>query len=138
MSDKSIIPLFTPDASKVKYYTTNEVRLEEQKIVRLSGYVANTENVIGKSGKIFDIASSLFDDTKDVRLGVLQHCRSIYKIDLDSILPPDFLVGGWDEDTGSMSWVPNLRHLACQVHLSSTLLPFSCLLQAHLHPWKLW
>jgi Ti-type conjugative transfer relaxase TraA len=69
MSDKSIIPLFTPDASKVKYYTTNEVRLEEQKIMRLSGYVANTENVIGKSGKIFDIASSLFDDARDVLSG---------------------------------------------------------------------
>lgn len=64
LSDKSIIPLFSSDGNKTKYYTTNEVRLEEQKIMRLSGYVANTENVIGKSGKIFDIASNLSDNVK--------------------------------------------------------------------------
>jgi ATP-dependent exoDNAse (exonuclease V) alpha subunit len=46
LSSKEIIPLVANDGGRDNYYTTHETRLEEQKIMRLSGYVANEENIV--------------------------------------------------------------------------------------------
>lgn len=51
LANKSIIALFKEDGSKTQYFTTTEVRLEESKILRLSGYVANGDNVFASSDK---------------------------------------------------------------------------------------
>ena len=45
LSDKSIVPLYREEGNKTKYFTTEAVRAEENKIVRLSQYVANESNV---------------------------------------------------------------------------------------------
>ena len=52
VSDKSIIPLYREEGNKTQYFTTEAVRAEENKIVRLSQYVANDSNVFARaSGK---------------------------------------------------------------------------------------
>ena len=48
LSDKSIIALFKEDGTKTGYFTTAKIRLEESKILRLSGYVANGDNIFMK------------------------------------------------------------------------------------------
>ena len=64
ISDKSIIPLYVEEGSKTKYFTTKEIREEENKILRLSGYVANLENVIFGSSKIKQIANDLISNVR--------------------------------------------------------------------------
>lgn len=49
ISDKSIVPLYREEGNKTKYFTTEAVRAEENKIVRLSQYVANESNVCAPS-----------------------------------------------------------------------------------------
>jgi len=52
LSDKSIVPLYREEGNKTQYFTTEAVRAEENKIVRLSQYVANESNVFARaSGK---------------------------------------------------------------------------------------
>ena len=64
ISDKSIIPLYVEEGSKTKYFTTKEIREEENKILRLSGYVSNVENVISGGSKIKQIANDLISNVK--------------------------------------------------------------------------
>ena len=52
LSDKSIVPLYREEGNETEYFTTEAVRVEENKIVRLSQYVANKSNVFaGVSSK---------------------------------------------------------------------------------------
>ena len=51
LSDKSVVALFRQDNSKTQYFTTAEIRAEEEKVLRLSGYVANLSNVFMSSDK---------------------------------------------------------------------------------------
>lgn len=51
LADKSVISLFKEDGTYTHYYTTREVRLEESKILRLSGYVANGDNILMNGSK---------------------------------------------------------------------------------------
>jgi len=67
LSSNSIIPLVTNSSNgngKIKYYTTRLVRDEEQKILRLSSYVANLDNVIFGGEKIAQVANDLIDDSR--------------------------------------------------------------------------
>ena len=51
LSSKSLINLYDEAGKDTGYYTTTEIRSEEEKILRLSGYVANQKNVVaGGSG----------------------------------------------------------------------------------------
>ena len=62
LSDKSIVPLYREEGNKTKYLTTEAVRAEENKIVRLSQYVANESNVFTRSaGKEGDYNKQLAD-----------------------------------------------------------------------------
>lgn len=62
ISDKSIIPLYREEGNKTQYFTTEAVRDEENKIVRLSQYVANENNVFTKaSGKGVNYNKQLAD-----------------------------------------------------------------------------
>ncbi|MFU7502221.1 MAG: AAA family ATPase [Candidatus Tisiphia sp.] len=45
LADKEVIALYREDGRVTEYYTTSEVRVEEQKILRLSSYVASVRNV---------------------------------------------------------------------------------------------
>ncbi|WP_375327438.1 AAA family ATPase [Candidatus Tisiphia endosymbiont of Nemotelus uliginosus] len=45
LADNSVIALYREDGSCTEYYTTSAVRVEEQKILRLSSYVASVQNV---------------------------------------------------------------------------------------------
>lgn len=45
LADKSVIALYREDGRVTQYYTTSAVRVEEQKILRLSSYVASVQNV---------------------------------------------------------------------------------------------
>ena len=65
ISDKSIIALYREEGSKTKYFTTTGVRDEENKILRLSGYVANLENSMSSGGKITRIANELVSSSTD-------------------------------------------------------------------------
>ena len=65
ISDKSIIPLYVEEGTKTKYFTTTGVRDEENKILRLSGYVANLENFMSSGGKITRIAHELVASSTD-------------------------------------------------------------------------
>jgi len=51
LSNKSVVALFRQDNSKTEYFTTAEIRAEEEKVLRLSGYVANLSNVFMTSDK---------------------------------------------------------------------------------------
>jgi len=51
LANKSIIALFKEDGTKTGYFTTAKIRLEESKILRLSGYVANGDNIFMKDIK---------------------------------------------------------------------------------------
>ena len=42
---KSVVALFRQDGAETQYFTTAEIRTEEEKVLRLSGYVANLSNV---------------------------------------------------------------------------------------------
>lgn len=60
ISDKSIIPLYIEEGNKTQYFTTKEIRDEENKIVRLSQYVANENNVFARaSGKSVNYSNLL-------------------------------------------------------------------------------
>ena len=65
LGDKSIIQLYTDEGIKTKYFTTKGVRDEENKILRLSGYVANLENSMSIGGKITRIANELVASSAD-------------------------------------------------------------------------
>jgi Ti-type conjugative transfer relaxase TraA len=51
LANKSIIALFKEDGTKIGYFTTAKIRLEESKILRLGGYVANGDNIFMKDIK---------------------------------------------------------------------------------------
>lgn len=59
LANKSIIALFKEDGSRTGLFTTSEIRAEESKILRLSGYVANGDNIFISSDK------SAFRSTKE-------------------------------------------------------------------------
>jgi len=46
LASKSLVALFDASGQAIGYYTTEEVRREETKLLRLSGYVVNIDNVI--------------------------------------------------------------------------------------------
>jgi hypothetical protein len=46
-----LVPLYTEDGAVTKYFTTHEIRFEEQKLMRLGGYVFNEENIVTSSNK---------------------------------------------------------------------------------------
>ena len=66
LSSSSIVPLVTSSSGegKIKYYTTKSIRNEEERIMRLSSYVNNLDNVLFGSDKIKAIANSLIFDSK--------------------------------------------------------------------------
>jgi len=64
LASKSIITLFTEDGSKTQYFTTREVRLEESKILRLSGYVASGDNVFAPGDKSFKHTQGLIESAR--------------------------------------------------------------------------
>lgn len=51
LSNKAVVALYNEDGTKTQYFTTDEVRREEEKILRLSGYVANLDNVFRSSDR---------------------------------------------------------------------------------------
>jgi Ti-type conjugative transfer relaxase TraA len=51
ISSDLAVSLFTEKGVKTGYYTTEKVRAEEKKVMRMSGYVHNCDNVILKGGK---------------------------------------------------------------------------------------
>ena len=51
LSNKSVIALYREEGDKTQYFTTKKVRSEENKIVRLSQYVANENNVFAMSNR---------------------------------------------------------------------------------------
>ena len=51
LEHKSVVALFRQDGAKTQYFTTAEIRAEEEKVLRLSGYVANLSNVFMTSDK---------------------------------------------------------------------------------------
>jgi Ti-type conjugative transfer relaxase TraA len=50
LSSKLLINLYDEAGKDTGYYTTTEIRAEEEKILRLSGYVANQKNVVASNG----------------------------------------------------------------------------------------
>jgi Ti-type conjugative transfer relaxase TraA len=66
LANNSVIRLFTESGSKTSFFTTKEIRLEESKILRLSGYVANVNNVFGLSNKdSFKPTQELMESARD-------------------------------------------------------------------------
>lgn len=63
LSDKSLLELFDEGSTNTRYYTTNEVREDELKLVRLSGYVTQQSNRLSTSPLK---ATDPLEDTKDV------------------------------------------------------------------------
>ncbi|NDA63985.1 MAG: conjugal transfer protein TraA [Chitinophagia bacterium] len=51
LSNKAVVALYNEDGTKTQYFTTDEVRREEEKILRLSGYVANLDNIFKSSNR---------------------------------------------------------------------------------------
>ena len=69
ISDKSVVPLYREEGNKTQYFTTKEVRDEENKIVRLSQYVANENNVfVSVTGKGVSYSKQLIDISKKTGL----------------------------------------------------------------------
>jgi Ti-type conjugative transfer relaxase TraA len=65
LAGKSVINLFDSEGRKTNLYTTYEIRAEEEKIVRLAGYVANEKNVISLGGsKAVNVINKLVSDEK--------------------------------------------------------------------------
>ena len=52
MSSKLLVALFQPDGSKTPYFTTAAIRAEEEKLLRLSSYIANKANIFTKGKDI--------------------------------------------------------------------------------------
>jgi hypothetical protein len=59
LANKSVIALYQEDGRCTEYYTTSAVRVEEQKILRLSGYVASGRNVFTSNQNISKHTSEL-------------------------------------------------------------------------------
>ncbi|MFU7500850.1 MAG: AAA family ATPase, partial [Candidatus Tisiphia sp.] len=59
LANKSVIALYQEDGMLTEYYTTSAVRVEEQKILRLSGYVASGRNVFTSNQNISKRTSAL-------------------------------------------------------------------------------
>ncbi len=51
LSSKSLISLYDESGRNTGYYTTTEIRAEEEKLLRLSGYVAHQQNVVAGNSK---------------------------------------------------------------------------------------
>jgi Ti-type conjugative transfer relaxase TraA len=65
LAGKSIINLFTSDGRKTNLYTTTGIRAEEEKIMRLAGYVLLEKNVISLGGsKAVNRVNQLIADEK--------------------------------------------------------------------------
>jgi Ti-type conjugative transfer relaxase TraA len=58
LADKAIIALYQEDGTLTPYFTTREIRIEELKILRLSGYVSGGNNVFSANK---DVAKVVFD-----------------------------------------------------------------------------
>ena len=52
LANKSVVALFRQDGAKTQYFTTSEIRAEEEKCLRLSGYVANLSNIFAMGDRI--------------------------------------------------------------------------------------
>ena len=63
LSSKSLINLYDESGKDTGYYTTAEIRTEEEKILRLSGYVASHKNVVAEKSKQ-DILQQLLGTSK--------------------------------------------------------------------------
>lgn len=50
LAGKSVINLFDSEGRKTNYYTTTEIRAEEEKIMRLAGYVSAEKSVRSLGG----------------------------------------------------------------------------------------
>ena len=62
LADKSLLVLYDDNGKDTGYYTTKEIRSEEEKLLRLSGYIANHDNVIALGGiKSVTTANKLID-----------------------------------------------------------------------------
>ena len=64
LSDKSVLELITNDVSGKKYYTTKQIRSEEHKLIRLSSYVDNLDNVVLGKEKISKEIRYLIENAK--------------------------------------------------------------------------
>lgn len=49
LSSRSVVELFRENSTKTGYFTTKQIRQEEQKVLRLSSYVLNGANVLKKT-----------------------------------------------------------------------------------------
>jgi hypothetical protein len=81
LNHESIIALFKEDGGKTQYFTTAEVRTEEAKILRLSSYVANSDNIFTRNDKasfkytqeLLESASSTLSQEQHTALSELIH-----------------------------------------------------------------
>ena len=65
LAGKSVINLFDSEGRKTNLYTTCEIRAEEEKIMRLAGYVSAEKNIISLGGsKAANIINKLISDEK--------------------------------------------------------------------------
>ena len=65
LAGKSVINLFDTEGKKTNLYTTTNVRAEEEKIMRLAGYVSAEKNIISLGGsKAANIINKLISDEK--------------------------------------------------------------------------
>jgi len=63
MSSKLLVALFQPDGSKTPYFTTASIRAEEEKLLRLSSYIADKANIFTK-GKDINIIQQLITQAR--------------------------------------------------------------------------
>ena len=69
LADKSLIELFDESGKSTGYYTTNDIREDEFKLLRLSNYVRDHKNILGTDNEninsnITERASKLIDEAK--------------------------------------------------------------------------
>ncbi len=63
LCSKSLLSLYDDNGKKTDFYTTIGIRKEEEKLLRLSGYVAGNKNIFTASGaKIADISKQMIDN----------------------------------------------------------------------------
>ena len=63
LSSKSLISLYDENGKETGYYTTTGIRAEESKLLRLSGYIEGSKNVISLGGnKSVNIANELIQE----------------------------------------------------------------------------
>jgi Ti-type conjugative transfer relaxase TraA len=84
LENNSLVALYNEDGSSANYYTTHEIRLEEQKIMRLSGYVVNEENVVAANSNGKGNQSNLQQLISDSSVGLSQEqAKALSSILLD-------------------------------------------------------